>query len=159
MPTPTSLAVWKLTKQRATVCQPDVKNSELRGILTYIIPSASPEIDNKLENKGPQTHPCWLHARIASVSREAEMGEELSTSSVPRGHHYQSSCLAAPWKTPNLQCLSLFDLTQSLINGKGSVPPRCLLTTSRKMTRYLNCLSQQNLHRQGERGLPMVLKS
>lgn len=32
------------------------------------------------------------------------------------------SCLSAPWKTPNLQCLSLFYPTQSLINGKAQFP-------------------------------------
>lgn len=56
-------------------------------------------------------------------SREVEMDKLLSTKlHAPRLSTKDCSCLSAPWKTPNLQCLSLFYPSQSLINGKAQFP-------------------------------------
>lgn len=63
-----------------------------------------------------------------------------------RGWHC-CSCLAAPWKTPSLQCLPLFYNSEPDQRKKPS-SPRCLLTTSREMIRRLSCLSQQYPHTQ-----------
>ena len=78
------------------------------------------------------------------VSREAEMGEELSTKLLPRGCHRCGSSL----ENPQLTMLAFILPDSEPDQGKKPSSPRCLLTTCRKMIRRLSCLSQQYLHTQ-----------
>lgn len=66
--------------------QPKVqrKNSKVRGILTCIIPAASPEIDSKVENKENHSRLGWLTAGIASSAERLRWARSSPQSSLQR---------------------------------------------------------------------------